>query len=200
MSEDGVIKFNCQWTRTAPLNDAWITELNDWRNKLRSLNLIGVKDGIGYGNISVRYRGNQFIISGSGTGSLQKLTSEHYALVTDHDVNKNMICSTGSIIASSESLTHAMVYAQAPDVNAVVHAHNFKIWENLLARFPSTASGIEYGTPEKANEIARLFKKQDLSLTKKFAMAGHFEGIVCFGRSLIEAAEILLSELAEVVD
>ena len=197
MSEEGVIKFNCQWTRSAPLDEAWITELNAFRDKFYRLGLLGVKDGIGYGNISARFRGNEFIITGSGTGTLQTLKSEHYALVTDHDVSKNTICSTGSIIASSESLTHAMVYEQASDINAVIHAHHFKIWKNLLASLPSTANDIEYGTPEMANEIARLFNEHNLSRNKKFGMAGHYEGVVCFGKSLNDAAEILLEELAK---
>jgi ribulose-5-phosphate 4-epimerase/fuculose-1-phosphate aldolase len=198
MSEEGVIKFNCQWTRSAPLDESLIIELNAFRDKLYTLGLLGVKDGIGYGNISVRSLGTEFIITGSGTGTLNTLTSEHYAMVTDYNINKNTVCSTGSIVASSESLTHAMVYEKAVDANAVIHAHHFNIWKNLLANFPSTASDIQYGTPEMANEIARLFDRHNLSHHKRFAMAGHHEGVVCFGNSLEEAAEILLQELAKV--
>ena len=89
MNDEGVIKFNCQWTKSAPLDEAWIRDLNVWRDKLYGLGLIGLnEDGIGYGNISIRFRKNQFIISGSGTGKFKKLTEEHYALVTDYDVRK----------------------------------------------------------------------------------------------------------------
>ena len=200
MNEEGVIKFNCQWTRSAPLDEPLIAELNACRDKLFRLGLIGVKDGIGYGNISVRFRGKEFIITGSGTGTLETLTPEHFALVTNYDVSKNTVCSTGPIVASSESLTHAMVYKQSDDANAVLHAHHFKIWKNLLACLPSTATDIEYGTPEMANEIARLFDQHNLSHHKKFAMAGHYEGVVCFGGSLTEAVEILLHELAKAED
>ena len=196
MNDEGVIKFNCQWTKSAPINEAWIRDLNVWRDKLYSLGLIGVnEDGIGYGNISIRFRKNQFIISGSGTGKFKKLTEEHYALVTDYDVKKNAICSTGSIIASSESLTHAMIYEHASDVHGVMHVHHFKIWKKLLNTLPATAQNIEYGTPEMANEIARLFNEQKLSQHKIFAMAGHYEGIVCFGKNLPQAGELLLHEL-----
>ena len=196
MNEEGVIKFNCHWTKSAPLEEAWIRDVNIWRDKLYRLGLIGVnEDGIGYGNISIRFRKNEFIISGSGTGKFKKLTEEHYALVTDYDVKKNAICSTGSIIASSESLTHAMIYEHASDVHAVMHVHHFKIWKKLLNTLPATAQNIEYGTPEMANEIARLFNEQKLSQHKIFAMAGHYEGIVCFGKNLPQAGELLLNEL-----
>ena len=198
MSDEGVIKFNCQWTRSAPLDKAWIEDLNTWRDKLYGLGFIGVnEEGIGYGNISIRFRENEFIISGSGTGKFNKLTQQHYALVTGYDVKKNTICSTGSIIASSESLTHAMIYEHASDVHAVMHVHHFKMWKKLLHTLPATAQNIEYGTPEMANEIERLFNEQKLSQHKIFAMAGHYEGIVCFGKDLPQAGELLLNALAE---
>jgi len=201
MNDEGVIKFNCKWTRSAPLDEAWITDLNVWRDKLYALGLIGVnEDGIGYGNISSRFRKNEFIISGSGTGKFKKLTGEHYALVTDYDVSKNAICSTGSTIASSESLTHAMIYEHASDVHAVLHVHHFKIWKKLLTTLPATAENIEYGTPEMAKEIGRLFNEQKLAQHKIFAMAGHHEGIVCFGEGLHQAAELLLNEFSEVTN
>jgi L-ribulose-5-phosphate 4-epimerase len=199
MNEEGVIKFNCQWTKSAPLEEACIKDLNVWRDKLYRLGLIGVnKDGIGYGNISIRLRNNEFIISGSGTGRFEKLTEEHYALVTDYDVEKNAICSTGSITASSESLTHAMIYECASDAHAVIHVHHFNLWKKLLNALPATAQNIEYGTPEMANEIARLFNEQNLSQHKILAMTCHYEGIVCFGKNLAQAGELLLNEFNNV--
>jgi L-ribulose-5-phosphate 4-epimerase len=196
MNEEGVIKFNCQWTRSAPLEEIWIRDLNVWRNKLYHLGLIGVNEGgIGFGNISIRFRKNEFIISGSATGRLKELTAEHYALVTDYNVKNNSICSTGSVMASSESLTHAMIYEHASDVHAVIHVHQFKLWRKLLNTLPATAENIEYGTPEMAKEIGRLFNEQKLSQHRIFAMAGHNDGIVCFGKDLPHAAELLLHEI-----
>jgi ribulose-5-phosphate 4-epimerase/fuculose-1-phosphate aldolase len=196
MNEEGVIKFNCQWTKSAPLNSVWIHDLNFWRDKLYTSSLIGAtEDGIGYGNISIRFRQNEFIISGSGTGKLEKLNGEHYALVTGFAINENTIHSTGPIIASSESLTHAMIYDYSADIHAVIHVHHLKLWEKLLKSLPSTAENIEYGTPEMAKEIVRLFDEQKLSHHKLFAMAGHNGGIVCFGKSLEEAGELLMNKL-----
>lgn len=196
MNEEGVIKFNCQWTSSAPLEKIWIRDLNVWRNKLYHLGLIGVnEDGIGFGNISIRFRKNEFIISGSGTGRFKELTAEHYALVTDYNVKNNSICSTGSVMASSESLTHAMIYEHASDVHAVIHVHHFKLWKKLLNTLPATAANIEYGTPEMAKEIGRLFNEEKLSQHRIFAMAGHNDGIVCFGKDLPHAGELLLHEI-----
>src|ERR1044072_2552305 len=111
MQEEGAIKFKYNWIKDAPLDFELIKELNEWRDKLYHANLIGKnKEGIGYGNISVRYQ-NNFIITGSSTGKLSKLTAEHYTLVTQYDLDKNTLTAVGPVIASSESLTHAVIYA-----------------------------------------------------------------------------------------
>ena len=192
MKGEGVIKFDCHWNRSEPLDEELITDLNYWRSKMYELGLIGVgEDGIGYGNISVRFQNNQFIISGSGTGKIKTLTGAHYALVTNHDIPNNRLWSTGSTIASSESLTHAMLYELAADVHAVIHVHHNELWRRLLKTAPSTADDIEYGTPAMAMEIARLFKEKDLAHEKMFAMGGHHGGVMFFGKDLAEAAEIL---------
>lgn len=194
---EGVIKFNCHWTPSGPLDSALLEEINAWRDKLFALNLIGVtEDGIGYGNISIRFKENEFIISGSGTGRLDKLNESHYALVTDYSVAENSLRSTGPIIASSESLTHAMIYDNADSMHAVMHVHHDHLWNQLLRRFPATAPGVEYGTPEMAREIVRLFKEEGLLKNRIFAMAGHHGGVVCFGRNLDEAGELLLNHFA----
>lgn len=197
--DEGVIKFNCQWTQSGPLDKMLVADVNAWREKLFNLKLIGVTgDGIGYGNISVRFRQNQFIISGSGTGKLEKLNESHYALVTGYNVTENSLSATGPIIASSESLTHAMVYESAPSPQAVMHVHHDLLWNKLLRDLPATAPGIEYGTPGMAREIVRLFKEQNLLRNRIFAMAGHHGGVVCFGTSLAEAGDLLIKRFREV--
>src|SRR5258706_842202 len=196
MNEEGVIKFNCQWTKSTRIPGTWINDLTVWRDKLYQSGLIGVnEEGIGYGNISVRFQQNQFIISGSGTGKFNRLTKEHYALVTGYNVDENTLCATGPIIASSESLTHAMIYEYGSDINAVIHVHHLKLWKKLLKSLPATDENIEYGTPEMAKEIARLFNDHKLSQNRIFAMAGQSGGIVCFGKSLREAGDLLFSEI-----
>ena len=195
MNEEGVIKFNCTWIKEAPVNVELIKELNTWRDTLYKLKLLGVtKGGIGYGNISCRYKDN-FVISGSGTGKLKHLTNEHYATVIDYTVKENKLTAVGPVIASSESLTHAMIYKNQPAINAVFHVHHFALWKKLLNKVPTTHIDVAYGTPAMANEIVRLFKETDLASEKIFVMAGHEEGIVSFGKDVNEAGNILLAAL-----
>lgn len=194
MKEIG-IKFNCHWSKTKPLNIELIRELNIWRDKLYQLGLLGVdKDGIGYGNISIRFQ-QEFIISGAATGRLKKLTAKHYTRVTDYNLSTNSLTTMGPIKASSESLTHAAIYEQDKNIQAVVHIHHLNLWEKLLNKIPTTSAHVEYGTVAMAMEIKRLFKETDLVNKKILAMAGHREGIISFGKDIQEAGQIFVDLL-----
>ena len=198
MSETGVIKFNCTWIKEDPLNDDLIADLNTWRDKLHKMGFIGVyENGIGYGNISKRFHKNQFIISGTATGKFQKLSNEHYTKVTAYDLDKNSLTANGPIIASSESLTHAVIYESDKNCNAVIHIHCLDLWTKLLNNIPTTEKTVEYGTPAMAREVQRLFKETDLAEQKIFVMAGHEEGIIFFGKNLEEAGSILMETLKQ---
>jgi L-ribulose-5-phosphate 4-epimerase len=193
MDEKGVVKFKCAWIKEIPLENGLIIDLNSWRDKLYALGFIGESYGIGYGNISVRFNQDQFIITGSATGKFNKLTNQHYTRVTSFDLDNNSLTAVGPIIASSESLTHATIYQIDREINAVIHVHNLKLWKKLLPFVPATHKAIEYGTPEMAYEIIRLFKETNVKEKKIVVMTGHEEGIISFGRNLDEAGEILMS-------
>jgi len=193
MTETGYIKFDCNWIKEKPLDINLIKNLNICRNKLYKLGFIGVyENGIGFGNISERYIENQFIITGSATGKFKNITNNHYTNVIDYNLEKNSLTAAGPIIASSESLTHAVIYEQDKNINAVIHIHNLELWKNMLNKVPTTNKNVEYGTPDMAKEILRLFNETNLFEKKIVVMAGHEEGIVSFGKSLEEAADILL--------
>lgn len=196
MSEDlpdeGYIKFEADWKPSAPLPLKDLAELLHWREEMYQHQLIGAyPDGIGFGNISQRYRDHQFIISGSATGNFATLDANHFALVSDFDINKNQVYCEGPIIASSESMSHAVIYQECPEVNAVIHTHHLALWEKWKHRLPTTHEAAAYGSPEMAREIIRLLKASSVRQQEKiFIMAGHREGIIAFGQSLEEAAKI----------
>lgn len=173
-----------------------LTELQHWRQRLYDQGLIGVyPDGVGFGNISHRYSdGDQFIITGSTTGRFPKLGPEHFTLVARVDPEQNTLWCTGPIIASSESMSHYVVYRELPWVNGVIHLHHLGLWERLLHRVPTTKAGITYGTPEMATSIVDLIHTTNLPERKLFVMAGHREGIFAFGADLAEAGEVLIDQ------
>jgi ribulose-5-phosphate 4-epimerase/fuculose-1-phosphate aldolase len=112
-----------------------------------------------------------------------------------YDFTRNWIRCEGSAMASSESLTHAAIYESEAKAGAVIHGHNLKLWTALLGHAPTTAKTVDYGTPEMAFEVRRLFKTTDVRDRKIFVMAGHEGGIVTFGKDTAEAFAVLEREL-----
>ena len=194
--DEGYIKFNCNWIKTNLIPEDKAAAINVWRDIMYKQGFIGVyDDGIGFGNISVRCEDQTFLITGSSTGEFEKLNENHYSLVTNYNLLQNSLTCKGPIIASSESLTHALIYECSPETNAVIHIHNIDIWNNLIHKVPTTNIEATYGTPEMANEIKRLFSESEVAAEKIIVMGGHKEGIISFGSTLEEAGNILLKRL-----
>lgn len=193
--DEGTIKFNCQWIKQ-PLSITVPDELLGWRDRMYELNLIGSYEdiNIGYGNISIKTP-QGILISGTQTGYIYPIQPQHFTLVTDYDLDRNMVVCRGLIKASSESMTHIAVYQCDESINAIIHIHNLTLWQNLMDKVPTTKKEIPYGTPEMAKEIFRLFKESNVKQEKIIVMAGHEEGIITFGSSIENAGNLLLSYL-----
>ena len=185
--------------RRRSLRSAALAELNAYRRKLLELRLIGVDaNGIGFGNLSIRDGAtNNFYITGSATGGKPELTLADCARVVAYDFEKNWLRYEGSAIPSSESLTHAAVYESDAKAGSVIHCHDSKLWAALLNQAPTSSKAVEYGTPEMAYEMTRLFKVTDVQSRKILVMAGHEGGIVAFGKDLEEAFAVLMRERRE---
>ena len=192
--EEGYVKYNCKWVNSAPISSEELIFINAWRQKLFKLGLIGAYEGnVGFGNISTRKKNSsQFIISGTQTGHLCSLNNYHYTLVTDFDFKNNSLTCIGPIKASSESLTHAVIYTCNSNINSVIHVHNNILWSELVNKVPTTNINITYGTPEMCYEIIRLYKTTGLEKIKILVMKGHQDGIISFGKNLKEAGDIIL--------
>jgi L-ribulose-5-phosphate 4-epimerase len=192
---EGVIKYQLEHTQK-PINEKFsFCEINAWRTIIFRLDLIGQDperyENLGFGNISQRLdaHSSQFIISGSQTGHIEHLSPEHYCLVIKADLRKKRIESCGHIKPSSESLTHANIYAQDSSIQAVIHGHSPEIWANTEALgLPHIATDIAYGTVEMALAVEQLFQTGNLHQISLFTMLGHEDGVVSFGKTMGEAA------------
>ena len=194
--DEGYIKFNCTWIPSNDISLDKVASLNVWREIMYKKGLIGMyPDGVGFGNISMRYNETTFLISGTATGGLATLNESHYSLITNYDLNTNSVTCVGPLKASSESLTHALIYECSAAANAVIHVHNLNLWNRLIHHVPTSSENISYGTPELANEIKRLFDETALSKEQIIVMGGHREGIISFGKDLEEAGSILIDKL-----
>ena len=190
------IKFTCERVAANITSFDGLSELNAYRRKLLELRLIGVDaNGIGFGNLSIRDRAtNNFYITGSATGGKAELTLADCARVVAYDFEKNWLRYEGSAIPSSESLTHAAIYASDSKAGSVIHCHDSTLWTALLNHAPTSSKAVEYGTPAMASEVARLFKGTEVQSRKILVMAGHEGGILAFGKDLKEAFAVLMRQ------
>jgi ribulose-5-phosphate 4-epimerase/fuculose-1-phosphate aldolase len=185
MLDEGYIKFNSQRRNGSVTWSDTLDALNRSRTALFDLGLIGVlPDGVGYGNLSVRSDGLQFVITASATGAERVLRPQHYSLIESFSVATNSVHSIGNLSASSESMTHGAIYATCAAVQCVIHVHCRALFDWLLhARWPSTPADVPYGTPAMADAVTQLVAQQT-QLPVLFAMAGHQDGVVAYGSDI----------------
>ncbi len=193
--DEGVVKYDCRWTPGDPIPAESIQMLNLWRDRLYAQNLIGQYEdnGISFGNLSIRdpQNSHHILISGTQTGYLPQLDPQHYTRVTGWDLAQNQLTCCGPVQASSESLTHASLYQALPEIQAIIHVHDYPQWEYLMDEVPTTGRDVPYGTPEMALEMERLIRETEVRSRKILVMAGHEEGIISFGKDLAEAYDVL---------
>ena len=206
MHDDGEIKFQQRHEIADPPRAIHLVELRAWRNRLHQWKLLGVyPDGVGYGNVSHRLPSEggrtRFAISGTRTGKEDYLWEAAFTTVTDFDVAANLVVSHGQVRASSESMTHGVLYEADPSIQYVFHVHCPVIWEKRQALdLLETSADVPYGTPEMADQVRELFQTTDVVHQRVFAMAGHQDGLVSFGQTAVEAGSIFRKLLTQASD
>jgi len=191
---EGYTKFKVHQTEgDLPVCPA-LFHLNEVRTELHDLGLIGVLPvGIGYGNVSVRLKGSdQFVISGTATGGKRNLALTDYCRVDSFDVRRNEVFCTGSIHASSESMSHGSVYQANSAVHCVIHIHHQILFRFMLTNgYLQTSKKAACGTPEMAEEIVQLVRDAG-EAHGIFVMAGHEDGVIVYGAAIAPAKQLLL--------
>lgn len=191
--DEGYIKFHYDWIKT-PLPDYFLGNLFAWRQRLYEARLIGsYPDGIGYGNISIRYNKTQFIISGTASGNISDVDSNHFTLVKDFDLDQNFLLCHGPIAASSESLSHAAIYMANPSINAIIHTHDRHLWNKYLDKLPTTHPNAEFGTTALALNLSSIVKSERQT-EGIIIMSGHQDGIIFYGSFLNKVGTLALNK------
>lgn len=209
--QEGVIKYRLDHRWSDPPETALIRSLNAWRELLRKLGLIGQDParyaGVGFGNLSRRQVNSQgarapaFLISGTQTSHLARLEPKHYVWVRECDTRHNRILAEGPIHPSSEALTHGAIYAAAPELTYVFHAHCPAIWRHArVLGVALTAADVPYGTPAMAAEVRRLLAAAEVRRSGALAMDGHEDGVISFGPSAEAAGCAMLALLARALE
>ena len=89
------------------------------------------------------------------------------------------------------------VYDMDENLRCVIHGHSPHIWsKRKVLGLPLTDDRAEYGSPELALEVQRLFSDASLQDKGIIIMGGHEDGVLAFGRSFDEAGGALVRTLA----
>ena len=192
-NNEGYIKYVSLYEKSDVIEALGWEELNAARQKCFMLGLVGVySNGIGYGNLSIRYKDEEFLITGTSTGSKPALTCEDYSLVRSFNMSRNSVVCTGPAQASSESMTHGAIYRARHGVNCVIHIHSKKIYDSMIRdNYPATPKEAAFGT----SEIALAIEKCAENIGKdegQIVLAGHDEGIIAYGENTERALELIM--------
>lgn len=193
--EEGIIKYKQEFIETQAPSRDYIRELLTYRVLCFERTWIGsLPDGTGYGNISCRAPKDledvQFFISGSQTGHIPILNTHQISVVNEYSITENRLLCSGLIQASSESLTHAGIYEADPEISAIVHIHNKKLWEFAQVNgVITTHSSIPYGTVEMSLALIDAVKSGAKTHTGIIAMGGHEDGIIAWGLGFPQAIQ-----------
>lgn len=193
MIDDGVVKYSLEFTQTHEIALKECKKIEKVREDMFALGLIGAySNGIGYGNISVRYKKKKaFVITATQTGELPKLSPKYYSLVQKVNFKTFTTTAIGVSKPSSEAITHACIYELDKNINAIIHIHNEQLWNFMLENDYLSTNDTPYGTPEMVEDVRNIYKNIDPLLNNAFVMKGHFEGIVTFGKNLKAAKKSL---------
>jgi len=191
MTGEGYVKYAVEHTMSPAIDTPLWEELNAARTELHEMGLIGVTaGGIGFGNLSVRIKDDEFLISGTATGALPILSPDGYCLIRSFDVDKNRVVSTGHVKPSSETMTHGVIYRSCLGVNCVIHIHSRAIFNGMIRdKYPATPETAAYGTPDIARAIGTIVKDSGKN-EGSIVLAGHDEGAIIYGPTVKKALSL----------
>ncbi len=201
---EGIIRFayDLQPADGAPIDEAQLRELAAWRLLLRKLELLGQLpgryEGLGFGNLSARDadRPDEFVITASQTSGNAEFDAEQLVRITHYNLERFWVDAAGSLPPSSETMTHAMIFAADPRISWVFHCHSPDLWQAAEAlALPCTAPEVGYGSPDMVLAVAELFERHQ-SRPLLFATLGHEDGVFSCGASARDAGGLLVTYLA----
>jgi ribulose-5-phosphate 4-epimerase/fuculose-1-phosphate aldolase len=203
--QEGVINFayDLQPPDAAIAQDELSSPLGSWRSIFKRLGIIGQDaaryGGFGFGNLSGRDpdKPGEFVISASQTGLLTSLQDKHLVRITGYNLDRFWVDAMGRRPPSSETLTHAMIYAADPRIGWVFHCHCPEIWRQAATlAIPCTDADVAYGSQEMVGAVAELLDKHQ-SRPLLFATLGHEDGVFSCGPTARDAGGLLVSYLAK---
>jgi L-ribulose-5-phosphate 4-epimerase len=228
-STEGTIQFAYELAEpssTDLLAPSLVASLSAWRTMLKRLQLLGQVpgryDGFGYGNLSGRtsiqntakdtapesiqesiqetIQQEGFVITASQTSGVNTFREEHLVTISGYNLSRFWVDAIGQQPPSSETLTHAMIYAADSRINWVFHVHCPEIWENSEALgIPSTGADVGYGSLDMVRAVADLLSNTQ-SRPLVFTTQGHHDGVFALGANARDTGGLLMVYLAKALE
>ena len=188
-------------------------DLLAWRELLMRQELIGQDptryDGYSFGNLSARLAPTNlgakaistdtnglFIVSASQAAHRDHDDPATWTTIDHINLERFWVEGRGELPPSSETMTHAMIYAAEPNAQFVFHAHSPEIWNNADALLlPSTPANVPYGSPAMSQAVIDLLAA-NMSRPLVFTTRGHTDGVFALGPTARDTGGLLTSYLA----
>lgn len=208
---EGVVQFGYALNERpgAPLHP----DLLAWRELLMRQELIGQDplryDGYAFGNLSARLaptkrgahatssaKNGLFIVSASQAANRDHNDPATWTTIDSVNLARFWVDARGELPPSSETMTHAMIYAAEPNAQFVFHAHSPEIWNNAdELMLPATGADVPYGSPAMSQAVIDLMAA-NMSRPLVFVTRGHEDGVFALGPTARDAGGLLTSYLA----
>ncbi len=175
--------------RKAP-EDERVMELAGWCRKFHESGLTPVVNGKSMGNLSFRLNkgSNKFIITASGLGPKDNLSSKCFVKVINCELEKKIVYVQGLRKPSSESLLHYRIYQLRSEINAIFHGHDSSITNHAgEIGLVQTTKWSPYGSLELVRSVEEVLNRNYFLVLK-----GH--GFISLGASMEEAGLLALEK------
>ncbi len=206
VEDEGAIQFAYGLNPLAELDEVLDADtfavLRAWRRVLRRQGMLGRDPrrygGLGFGNLSVRdpVDPRRFVITASQTGGARDLRQQDLVRIVSLSLARFWVEAEGRKPPSSETLSHAMVYAADDTVRWVFHVHSPEIWQQAdVLGLPGTPAHVAYGSRIMADAVAALLQSES-ARPIVFTTRGHGDGVFACGNDADATGLALLQALA----
>jgi ribulose-5-phosphate 4-epimerase/fuculose-1-phosphate aldolase len=210
---EGTIRFSYTLRAPAPgerMPRSLCGAAESWCAILRALGLLGRDaaryEGYAFGNVSVRDSariagkpaptGARFFVTASQTTDRPCAAPEAWTRIDACDLARFSVHATGDAPPSSETLTHAAIYAADAAIGWIFHVHAPAIWRACTTLALATiGADVPYGSPALATAVERLAWSQR-ARPLLFATLGHEDGVFACGADADGTASALVALLA----
>jgi len=180
------VKFKSEQNKKSCDSNPLLLELTGCCNRFAKRGYTPQYEGGSSGNLSVRNSEHptQFFITASYTDLSSTLTESDFCEITNIDFENFTLAYNGCRPPSSESMMHGAIYANFPQINAILHGHSQSILDTADSlHIPQTREEAPYGTIKIVEMLREIWHLGNFLILKN-------HGFIALGASIAEAENL----------